>query len=101
MKRVFPPTCTICIHRHPGWTAVLIRGELDLSAVDDLRRSVEAELRTETPVLIELAGLDFCDARGIALLVSLAEASARGRTSEVELHGARGQVRDLLRRAGA
>jgi anti-anti-sigma factor len=97
---LFPPTCTVCVYRHPGWTAVLLRGELDLSTVDRLRESIEAELRADTPVLIELTGLDFCDARGAALLVRLVEAAAENRTAEVELHGARGQIRDVLLRAG-
>ena len=95
------PVCTIRVYRRRAWTAVVLRGELDLAAERELRRRVSAEFARGMPILIELAGLEFIDLRGVRALIGLVQ---RGRSNrlpvEVELHGARGQVARLISRLG-
>jgi anti-anti-sigma factor len=95
------PHCTICVQRRDGWTAVLLRGELDLAAVDQLTACVRTELGRRRPLLLELAGLEFCDAAGVR---AIAELRDDGESCEppggVEIHGARGQVLGLMRAMG-
>ena len=91
-----PPTCALRVQHKREWTAVILRGELDLFTTTELIYWVRIELAREKPVLVELAGLDFADLSGARALAGLGreyEAEAR-----VELHGARGQVRRMLQR---
>jgi anti-anti-sigma regulatory factor len=84
------------------WTAVILRGELDLAATQELLRRVRVELAREKPVLVELTGLEFSDLNGIRALLSLVrEGERRAPPAEVELHGAGGQVRRMLQRFDA
>jgi anti-anti-sigma regulatory factor len=87
--------------RRAHWTAVLVRGELDLES----RRRLEGQLRTELvrgkPVIVELAGLDFSDANGLRSLQRVVDAGAAlDPPVTVELHGARGQVARLIQTLG-
>jgi anti-anti-sigma factor len=95
------PVCTITIQRHLEWTAVILRGELDLNSAGELAGAVKSELVEGRPVIVELVGLEFSDVEGVralAQLVSEGERCAGG--AGVELHGARGQVDRLFRALG-
>ena len=95
------PICTIRVQRHADWTAILLRGELDLDSGLRLERELRAELARGKPVIVELAGLDFTDVNGIRLLQELvAEGASSVSPAGIELHGARGQVADLITRLG-
>ncbi len=54
-------------------TVVTVRGELDMSTADQLSDTVNAELQKGTAgrVVIDLAGLTFCDSLGLGTLVVL------------------------------
>jgi anti-anti-sigma regulatory factor len=100
-RSVQPPICTIRVQRHGDWTAVLLRGELDLESQGGLERDLRAELRSGRPVIVELAGLDFTDVNGIrALQRMVAHAASLTPPVPIELHGARGQVADLIAKLG-
>ncbi len=95
------PVCTISIRRHEDWSAVVIRGELDRQSAGELRAIVASELAESRSVLIELVGLEFCDVDGLRTLLQLVRLGDRCRgQAAVEVHGARGQVAEMIRRIG-
>ena len=75
---------------------VTIIGELDLSNVASLRAVIE-EIILERPrkVALEIAGLEFIDSSGIAVLVEAAQA-----IETVELRGASDLVRRVFEATG-
>lgn len=86
--------------RTPGHTVLSVGGELDIATTAALRiEIVKALSATTTPVIIDLSGVSFCDASGLALLVG-AQRRARldGRT--VVLAGPRPNVLKLLHITG-
>jgi anti-anti-sigma factor len=95
------PVCGLRVQRHRDWTAVLLRGELDLDWRQRLERRLSAELERGKPLIVELAGLDFIDVSGLRALQRLVrEGRAAAPPVEIELHGARGQVARLIERLG-
>jgi anti-anti-sigma factor len=95
------PLCTISIRRYPGWSAVMLRGELDRQSASELRAAVAEELAEGQPVIVELVGLEFADLDGVRALADLALAGERCRgEAAVEVHGARGQVARLIELLG-
>jgi anti-anti-sigma factor len=70
-----PPTPLELSHRilHTGEAAVEIRGELDLDTADQAFRYVQTIInRHRGPIVVSLAGVSFCDARGLRALVRMA-----------------------------
>ena len=70
-----PPTPLELSHRilPTGEAAVEIGGELDLDTADQAFRYVQAIInRHPGPVVVSLAGVSFCDARGLRALVRMA-----------------------------
>lgn len=86
--------------RMPGHTVLSVSGELDFATTAALRVEIANVLSaTTTPVIIDLSGVSFCDASGLALLVG-AQRRARlgGRT--LVLAGPRPTVLKLLHITG-
>jgi anti-anti-sigma factor len=66
--------------RPPGHTVIAVHGELDIATTASLRNRILTILKdTTTPVIIDLSGVSFCDASGLALLV--------GARRRARLHG--------------
>jgi anti-anti-sigma factor len=86
--------------REPGHTVLAVSGELDLATTSALHdRMVNVLKETTTPLIIDLSGVSFCDATGLALLVGVKRrAKLRGLT--VLLAGPRRNVSKLLRITG-
>jgi anti-anti-sigma factor len=101
VQRSALPVCTIRVEHHSDWIAVLLRGELDRGSAEELREAVTGVLIEGKPVIVELAGLDFCDVSGLRALTQLVGDADRfiGR-AKVEVHGARGQVARLIELLG-
>jgi anti-anti-sigma factor len=101
VRRSALPVCTIRVEHHSDWVAVLLRGELDRHSAEELREAVTGALVEGKPVIVELAGLDFCDVSGARALAKLVSDGDRciGRAG-VEVHGARGQVARLIELLG-
>src|SRR4051794_40354235 len=56
--------------RQSGHTVISIRGELDIATTASLRDRILTVLKdTTSPVIVDLSGVTFCDASGLALLV--------------------------------
>ena len=70
-----PPTPLELSHRilPTGEAAVEIGGELDMDTADQAFRYVQQVInRHRGPVVVSLAGVSFCDARGLRALVRMA-----------------------------
>jgi anti-sigma B factor antagonist len=86
--------------RMPGHTVLAVGGELDIATTAALRvQIIQVLSATTTPVIIDLSGVSFCDASGLALLVGAQRRAQRdGRT--VVLAGPRPSVLKLLHITG-
>jgi len=71
------------VHLEPmrdGWVRVRVEGELALASSSTLERAVEAELRANNHVLLDLSQIEFIDSAGLramTALVRMAKASNR------------------------
>jgi len=48
---------------------LILAGDLDLDAVDPLRRCIEAVRRPDRPLVLDLAGVTTIDSKGLSVLV--------------------------------
>lgn len=86
--------------RTPGHTILAVCGELDMMTTAALRNQIVAVLKDATaPVIIDLSGVSFCDASGLALLVG-AQRRAKLHGLTVTLAGPRRNASKLLRITG-
>src|SRR4051794_41894497 len=83
-----------------GHTVLTITGELDIATTAALQERIVALLdETAVPVIIDLSGVQFCDASGLAMLVRVRRrVVVRGHS--VALAGLRPNVSKLLRITG-
>jgi anti-anti-sigma factor len=67
-------------HRFHYQTCLAVTGEIDIATADSLTDAATSALHTSTRLLIlDLAGVSFCDAAGITALIKIHRtASARG-----------------------
>jgi anti-anti-sigma factor len=64
------PTRETGIFDHPDHTLVKVRGDLDIATAPALRERLVAALRPRTgPLILDLSGVSFCDAAGLAVLI--------------------------------
>jgi anti-anti-sigma factor len=86
--------------RLSGHAVIAIRGELDLATTAPLRERILTILKdTTSPVIVDLSGVSFCDASGLALLVGTQRrATMHGLT--VALAAPRPNLHKLLRITG-
>ena len=66
------PELTVAVQRSPTEAVVSLTGEIDLSTAPRLSTTV-TELLTEAParVVLDMAGVTFCDSQGLGTLVVL------------------------------
>jgi anti-sigma B factor antagonist len=65
------PGCTLSVRGQDGYTIVTISGEMDIASVPVLRERILGLLRPQAGrIVIDLSGVTFCDASGLALLVA-------------------------------
>jgi anti-sigma B factor antagonist len=87
-------------HDGPGTVRLALHGELDLATAGLLGERVAAVLdRPPRRLVLDVAGLTFCDSAGIDALLA-ARAGARARDVAVEVTGARGIVRRTMAATG-
>ncbi len=82
-----------------GVAGFRLTGYLDLSTVDLLRSQVGPACGQSDEVMLDLAGLDFCDSTGVGALVWLYR-KASGHGGKLVVVGPRKQVREVLRISG-
>jgi anti-anti-sigma factor len=68
--------------RLPGHTVIAVRGEIDIATTATVRDRILTIVKdTTTPLIIDLSGVSFCDASGLAMLVGTKRrAGSRGVT---------------------
>jgi anti-anti-sigma factor len=75
------PGLRIGIDRGAEETVLVIAGELDLSTTDQLADTVRSELRNPpTRLVLDLAGMTFCDSIGLGTLIVLSRAARNQNT---------------------
>jgi anti-sigma B factor antagonist len=79
----------------PGCHEIAIEGELDLAVSEELRSALDRAVTEDLHVLVDLAGCEFIDAGGLAVLVR-ADEKLRFRGRQLLLYGVGGQVRRML-----
>ncbi|MGW8687103.1 STAS domain-containing protein [Streptomyces sp. NPDC055817] len=84
-------------HRHEGWTVVEVTGELDVATRNLLGDHLEEVMAAHTParVVVDMSGLDFCDASGLSVLVA-AHHAAKDRQGQLRLVCPQRSIRRLL-----
>jgi anti-sigma B factor antagonist len=87
--------------RLPGHTVIAVHGELDITTTASLRDRILTLLKDTTPttMIIDLSGVSFCDASGLALLIG-AQRRARLHGVTIALAAPRPNVAKLLRTTG-
>lgn len=81
-------------------TLIAVRGELDIVTTAALRDRMYAALNDTTmPMIIDLSGVSFCDASGLALLIGV-QRRARVHGVSISLAAPRPNVSKLLRITG-
>ncbi|HLM65656.1 MAG TPA: STAS domain-containing protein [Acidimicrobiales bacterium] len=77
------PRFDVSVERLDGESVVVFRGELDMSATDELSRSIEKVRSPDRPLIIDLAGTTFMDSSGVHVLLTAYRAQGRGPGSVV------------------
>ncbi len=62
-------TLALRIAENGAERTIVLRGELDLANAGTAEAELEAALASDTPVVVDMRGLEFIDSTGIALLV--------------------------------
>jgi anti-anti-sigma factor len=90
-------TCLATITEHHGQRSVLrLRGELDVSNTDHLRRAISSALERRPSILeVDLSELSFTDCAGLSVLVG-AHKRLTGCGHQLVITGAQPIVRRLL-----
>ena len=64
------PGSALSVRGHDGYTIVTISGKMDIASVPVLREQILGLLRPHASrIVIDLSGVTFCDASGLAMLV--------------------------------
>jgi anti-sigma B factor antagonist len=98
---VSPGTDLVIIAGQRGdWPVLRLRGELDVSSRDQLRRAISAALEHYPKVLVlDASGLDFIDCGGLSVLIWAHQRMAE-RGHQLIITGATPMVRRLLHVTG-
>lgn len=87
---------------HPGTsgaTVLALAGELDLGSIGALKEAVGHRLTGEANVVLDLAGLTFCDSTGLGAFVAL-HRQARSTGARFALAAPRRRIADLFTLSG-
>jgi anti-sigma B factor antagonist len=83
----------------PGATVLALTGELDLGSIGALKEAVGHRLAAEASVVLDLAGLTFCDSTGLGAFVAL-HRQARSTGARLALAAPRRRIADLFTLSG-
>lgn len=92
---------TVSSRHHAGWSVVGMTGELDIATRPALRDRLNHVVATHRPphVVVDLSGLDFCDASGLSAIVS-GQRQIRQHRGQLRLVCPEGRIKRLLRLTG-
>lgn len=83
----------------PGVTVLALVGELDLATIGALKEAVTDRIQPEAHVVLDLAGLMFCDSTGLGAFVAL-HRQARSSGARFALAAPRRRIADLFTLSG-
>ncbi|GGK91243.1 STAS domain-containing protein [Mangrovihabitans endophyticus] len=87
-------------HRPPNTAVLVLRGSLDIDTAASLKANLSRLVERPAPrVVVDVAGLDFCDSMGVGVLVT-AHGRAQERGGWVRLAAPSGFLRRLLETLG-
>ncbi|MGW6395083.1 STAS domain-containing protein [Streptomyces sp. NPDC055103] len=88
---------SVSSYRYDGWPVVEASGELDVATRGQLRLRLHEVIAAHSPanVVVDLSGVEFCDAAGLSVLVA-ARREARQRSGELRLVSRKKSFRRLL-----
>ncbi|WP_344616785.1 STAS domain-containing protein [Dactylosporangium salmoneum] len=71
------PDLSVSVRREPAETVVSLTGEIDMSTVSRLAATID-DVLSEPParVVLDMAGVTFCDSQGLGTLVVLSRKAA-------------------------
>ncbi|GAA3257142.1 STAS domain-containing protein [Streptomyces lavendulae] len=90
----------VAVSRMDGVTVLTLAGELDHDTAAPLREALEAALAPGGRMVVDMAGLDFCDSTGLNALLH-ARLSVQEAGGRLELAGLSGPVARMFRITGA
>jgi anti-anti-sigma factor len=61
------------LHAEPGRTRLVLVGEVDIAAREELLRAVEQAASKSRPLVVDLGGVTFLDGSGISALIAVTE----------------------------
>ena len=70
------PSAILAISESDDALVLQLRGELDLASRDDIEPIVMVALTVAPAVVLELAGLEFCDSQGLAMIIACTQQAA-------------------------
>src|SRR4030095_11065719 len=83
-------------HRPPNTAVLVLRGSLDIDTAPSLKANLVRLVERPSPrVVVDVSGVDFCDSRGVGVLVS-AHGRAMERGGWVRLAAPSGFLRRLF-----
>jgi anti-sigma B factor antagonist len=82
-----------------GVTVLALAGELDLGSIGALKEAVSHRLAADAHVVLDLAGLTFCDSTGLGAFVAL-HRQARSTGAQFALAAPRRRIADLFTLSG-
>jgi len=83
----------------PGAAVLALTGELDLATIGVLKDAVGDRLAPDVHVVLDLAGLTFCDSTGLGAFVAL-QRQARASGARFALAAPRKRIADLFALSG-
>jgi anti-anti-sigma factor len=83
----------------PGATVLALAGELDLATIGVLKDAVGDRLTPEAHIVLDLAGLTFCDSTGLGAFVAL-HRQARTNGARFAVAAPRRRIADLFTLSG-
>lgn len=92
--------CAVAVRAAGGAVVLEVAGELDHDTVGPLREALDDAVGPGGRVVVDLAGLGFCDSTGLNALLH-SRLAAREAGGSLELAGLRGPVARMFRITGA
>jgi len=77
-----------------GNQALIVSGEIDIATADSIRAMLKPSIEAGGPVTLDLSNVTFMDSTGIYVIIDAAK--ALGDRGCVVIHGAHGEVANLL-----
>jgi anti-sigma B factor antagonist len=89
------PNFSIATSTSEGETRIYLRGELDVGSAPALEAALDLAFPTETTMVIDCAGLSYCDSFGVRAIIIAARRATEAEIG-IRVEHATGRVRQIL-----